>query len=97
MKSALEETKVERLVARVSRTHKELLERAAAMEGRSVASFVVTHAVDSAERVLREQETIRLNLEQSRKFADALLRSPRPATAAMKKANRAHRARVVEV
>jgi uncharacterized protein (DUF1778 family) len=97
MKSAVEETKEERLVARVSRTHKQLLEKAAAMEGRSVASFVVTHAVDSAERVLREQDTIRLNLDQSRKFAEAMLRAPRPATAAMKKANRAHRARVVEL
>jgi uncharacterized protein (DUF1778 family) len=97
MKAVIEETKAGRLVARVSRTHKELLERAAAIEGQSVASFIVTHAVDSAERVVREQETIRLNLEQSRRFADALLRSPRAATVAMKRANRAHRLRVTEL
>ena len=96
MTAVADETKDERLVARLSRTHKRLLEKAAAMEGRSVASFVVTHAIESAEKVVRQEQVIRLNLEQSRRFAEALLRPARPISPAQRRANRAYKARVIE-
>jgi uncharacterized protein (DUF1778 family) len=63
MGSLAKEVKSERLVARISKSHKRFFERAAAIEGRSVATFVVAHALAAAEELLRKQELIRLNTE----------------------------------
>src|SRR5437667_12591936 len=80
------ERKAQRLVARVSKTHKKLFEQAAAIEGRSVATFVVAHALKAAEELLRERKIIQLNAEQSRLFVRALLAPPRPPTRRLKEA-----------
>ena len=90
------ERKAQRLVARVSRTHKKLFEQAAAIEGRSVATFVVAHAVKAAEELLREQKVIQLNAEQSRRFVRALLAAPRPPTRRLKEAFALYRKTVTE-
>ena len=42
------ERRGERLVARVSGTDKQLFQRAASLEGRSVATFVIVHAREMA-------------------------------------------------
>ena len=91
-----DERKNERLVARVSRTHKKLFERAAAIEGRSVATFVVAHALKAAVDLVRQQEIIRLNTEQSRRFAEALLATPRPVPDALRRAHKDYSKRVVK-
>jgi len=90
------ERKAQRLVARVSRTHKKLFEQAAAIEGRSVATFVVAHAVKAAEELLREQKVIQLNAEQSRRFVRVLLAPPRPPTRRLKQALSFYRKTVTE-
>ena len=89
------ERKNQRLVARVSRNHKKLFERAAAIEGRSVATFVIAHALQAAEELVRQQQIIRLNAEQSRRFVEALLAPARPVPDALKRASKDHARRVV--
>src|SRR5438045_2100567 len=89
------EPKSQRLVARVSRNHKKLFERAGAIEGRSVATFVIAHALKAAEELVRQQEIIRLNAEQSRRFVEALLAPARPAPDALKRAKKDYARRVV--
>lgn len=89
------ERKSQRLVARVSETHKKLFERAAEMEGRSVATFVIAHAVEAAEQLIREHDIIRLNAEQSRRFVEALLAPPRPIPDALRRAQKEYQKRVV--
>lgn len=95
MGTAVGEKKNTRLVARVSATNKRLLEKAAALEGRTLANFVVSHAIATAESVVRRQNLIRLNEEQSERFLKALL-DPKPPTAALKKAMREHTQRVTQ-
>lgn len=89
------ERRGERLVARVSGTDKLLFQRAAELEGRSVATFVITHAREMARRIVADQETIELDAVQSRRFVKALL-NPAPATPSrLKKAVAAYRQRVI--
>jgi uncharacterized protein (DUF1778 family) len=79
-------TKEDRLVARVSRVDKELIERGAEVAGVSVANFVISHARKAAEALIREEGLIRLTADESRQLMDALLSPPSPPTAAAKKA-----------
>lgn len=79
-------TKEERLVARVSRIDKELIERGAEVAGVSVANFVISYARKAAETLIREDGVIRLTAEESRKLLDVLLAPPAPPTVAAKKA-----------
>lgn len=79
-------TKEDRLVARVSRVDKELIERGAEASGISVANFVISHARKAAEALIRDEGVIRLTAEESRHLIDALLAPPPPPTAAAKKA-----------
>ncbi|MCU0749061.1 MAG: DUF1778 domain-containing protein, partial [Akkermansiaceae bacterium] len=51
----------DRLVARITPEDKSLLNRAAALEGSSVASFVVSHLRDAAQEVIRRHDSIQLN------------------------------------
>ena len=90
------ERKSQRLVARVSRSHKKLFERAAAIEGRSVATFVIAHALKAAAELVRQQEIIRLNTDQSRRFAQALLAAPRPVPDALRRAHKDYGRRVIK-
>jgi uncharacterized protein (DUF1778 family) len=79
-------TKEDRLVARVSRVDKELIERGAEVAGISVANFVISHARKAAASLIQEQNVIRLTAEESRHLMRALLSPPAPHTAAAKKA-----------
>jgi len=90
-----EERKTKRLVARVSPRDKDLLERAAAFEGRTVAAFVVNHAVARAERLIEQREVIRLNAAESRQFVEALLAPPPKPAATARRALTEYRRRVV--
>ena len=79
-------TKDSRLVARVTRADKELIERAAEVAGLSVANFVILHARSAAETLVREEGIIRLNMIESRRLMDTLLAPPAPPTVAAKRA-----------
>lgn len=94
--TAAAQRKSGRLVARLTPQDKVLLEQAAALEGCSVGSFVVSHSRAAAEKALREQETIRLSGEESRRFVQALLAPPRAPTRRFKAALALYRQTVSE-
>ena len=75
----------ERLEARISRDQKVLFQRAAELQGRTLTDFVIDSAQEAALRTIEEMRTIRLNAEQSKVFAKALL-NPREPNAKLKTA-----------
>jgi uncharacterized protein (DUF1778 family) len=70
--------KRERLEARISPEQKELLQRAADLQGRTVSSFVIEQAQRAAEEAIRAHTVITLATQDSRAFAEALLNAPDP-------------------
>ena len=73
-------------MARVTRADKRIFQEAAALEGRSMATFVVAHARQAAEEIIARRKIIRLDAQDSRRFVEALLSPPRPPTARLKRA-----------
>jgi uncharacterized protein (DUF1778 family) len=67
-----------RLEARITAEQKDLIERAAAYQGRTVSDFVVDTLQDAAKAVIHEYEVLRLNGSQSRAFVERLLEPPEP-------------------
>lgn len=70
--------KAERLEARLTVEQKELLQRAASLQGRSLTDFVIDSAQAAALRTVREYEILRLNARDSEAFVTALLDAPEP-------------------
>jgi len=68
----------ERLEALLSPELKALFQRAADLQGRNLTDFMVTTLQEAARRTIEEMEIIRLNLEDSRAFAQALMHSREP-------------------
>lgn len=75
----------ERLEARLSADQKELFQRAARLQGRTLTDFVIASAHEAAVRAIGEMQAIRLAADESRAFADALL-NPREPSARLKAA-----------
>ncbi|CAM5554686.1 hypothetical protein ATER59S_04566 [Aquamicrobium terrae] len=67
----------ERLETRVTAEQKKLIERAAALQGRTVTDFVLTSVQDAARRAIEEHSQLALSLRDSEAFVDALL-NPKP-------------------
>ncbi len=67
----------ERLETRVTADQKNLIERAAALQGRTVTDFVLTSVQDGARRAIEEHQRIDLSLRDSHAFVEALIK-PRP-------------------
>src|ERR1700734_3353505 len=70
-------TRAERLEARVTSEQKSLIERAAALQGRTVTDFVLTSVQDAARRAIEEHNQFALSVRDSEAFVDALL-NPKP-------------------
>jgi uncharacterized protein (DUF1778 family) len=68
----------ERLEARISRNQKELFQRAAQLQGRTLTDFVVSSAQEAALRTIEDMEIIRLSSQDSRAFARAMLNPRKP-------------------
>lgn len=85
-----------RLVARITPDDKALLERAATLEGSSLASFVVSHIRTAAAEIIRQHETIQLNQAESERFLKALTAPPAKPTARMARALELYRQTVTE-
>ena len=64
--------KRERINLRLKSGAKALIERAAGFEGKTVSHFIVTSALDRAEKTVQAHEMMALNGENSRSFFDAL-------------------------
>jgi uncharacterized protein (DUF1778 family) len=72
------EARNKRLEARVTPAQKALIERAAALSGRTVTDFVVSSAQAAAEETIRTHEIIALTARESAAFVEALLNPPAP-------------------
>lgn len=68
----------ERLEARVSSDQKNLFQRAAELQGRTLTDFVIASVHEAAVRTLEDLQTVKLTAEESRAFAEALLNPREP-------------------
>ena len=68
----------ERVEARVTPEQKKLLERAAALEGRSLTDFVVSSAQTAAADTISRHELLKLTPDDQEVFVAALLNPPAP-------------------
>ncbi len=68
----------ERVEARVTPVQKKLLERAAALEGRSLTDFVVSSAQAAAAETISRHELMELTPDDQDVFVAALLKPPVP-------------------
>ena len=91
MSTIASERKNQRLVARVSKSHKNVRTRSRHRRP-PVATFVITHALEAAEQLVREQDMIRLSAEQSRRFVEARYAAPAGSRCARRAQNNTKRA-----
>lgn len=68
----------QRLEARVTPDQKELIERAACVQGRTVTDFVVSALQKAAKQAIAEHTVWKLTQEQQKVFIDALMDPPAP-------------------
>ena len=69
---ATAQNKPERINLRLKSSAKSLIERAASFEGKTVSHFILTSALEHAERTVQKHETMTLKAKYSRKFFEAL-------------------------
>ncbi len=74
-KSLRGRARAQRLEARVTAEQKTLIERAAALQGRTVTDFVLTSVQEAARRAIEEHRLLELSVRDSEAFVAALLRS----------------------
>src|SRR5712692_11619769 len=91
-KPARGRTRSQRLEARVTAEQKSLIERAAALQGRSVTDFVLTSVQDAARRAIEEHSQLALSVRDSEAFVDALL-NPQPVNGRLRDTVRRYRKR----
>jgi uncharacterized protein (DUF1778 family) len=76
-KSTHGRARARRLETRVTAEQKTLIERAAALQGRTVTDFVLTSVQDAARRAIKEHQQLELSVRDSEAFVEALL-NPEP-------------------
>lgn len=79
------ETKQERLQIRLDAQVKSILQRAAGHRRKTLSQFVLSTALEEAERVIRENEVVTLSGTDWNVFYEALTNPPAP-NAALRKA-----------
>jgi len=62
----------------VSPEIKALWQKAAELEGQTLTDFVIASVQEAACKVISQHKTLKLNLEDSEAFVDALLNPPEP-------------------
>lgn len=77
-KATRECSKDERLEARISKEQKELFQRAADIQGRSLTDFVISSVAEAAKQTVQEQEIMTLSAQDRAVFVQALLNPPEP-------------------
>src|SRR5882757_5150019 len=83
--------RAERLETRVTAEQKNLIERAAALQGRTITDFVLTSVQDAARRTIEEHQQLELSVRDSEAFVEALL-NPRPVNDRLRDSVRRYRA-----
>jgi uncharacterized protein (DUF1778 family) len=71
---------------------KNLIERAASLQGRTVTDFVLTSVQDAARRAIEEHSQLTLSMRDSEAFVHALL-NPEPVNDRLRDTVRRYRAR----
>ena len=66
------QNKNERINLRLKSSAKSLIERAASFEGKTVSHFILTSALEKAEKAVQKHEIMTLNEKHSRIFFEAL-------------------------
>ncbi len=84
------ENKTDRLQMRLDAKTKAVLQRAASYRHKTVSQFVLATALEEAEKVIRENEVVRLSAPDWKVFYDALTHPPAP-NAALRKAFASYR------
>lgn len=67
-----------RLEARISQETKALIQKAADLEGRSLTDFVVSSVQSAAYQVIERHQTLKLSLEDSEAFVEAIFNQQQP-------------------
>lgn len=80
----------ERLETRVTADQKKLIERAAALQGRTVTDFVLSSVQDAARRAIEEHQRLDLTVRDGEAFVEALL-NPRPVNDRLRETVRRYR------
>jgi uncharacterized protein (DUF1778 family) len=75
---------------RVTADQKVLIERAAALQGRTVTDFVLTSVQDAARRAITEHQQLNLSVRDSKAFVEALL-NPKPVNDRLRETVRRYR------
>jgi uncharacterized protein (DUF1778 family) len=81
------QNKNERINLRLKSSAKSLIERAASFEGKTVSHFILSSALEQAEKTVQKHETMILKAKNSMTFFEALaapIRFNRKLTAALK-------------
>ena len=68
--------KSERINLRLNPAIKRQIERAASFEGKTVSGFIVSSAIENAERAIQEHETLTPSRRDAERFFDALANPP---------------------
>ncbi len=84
--------KTDRLEMRLTPQQRQLLERAAALSGQVLASFIRSELVERAQAIIDQHAQTELSARDFRRFLDILDRDDEPAPA-LKAAFRRHKAR----
>ena len=71
-------TKSERVNLRLNETTKRRIERAASFEGKTVSGFIVSSALENAEKAIQKHETMALNQRDAKRFFDVIINPPAP-------------------
>ncbi|MBD2580632.1 DUF1778 domain-containing protein [Oscillatoria sp. FACHB-1406] len=70
-----------RLEVRINREAKALVQKAADLEGRTLTDFVIAAVLAEARRAIEQHQTLKLSLEDSNAFVEAILNPPKPKVA----------------
>ena len=76
--AATDTVRSERINLRLCETAKRRIQQAASVEGKTVSAFIVSSALENAEKTVRRHETIALAREDATRFFDALSNPPPP-------------------
>ena len=71
-------TSTARLEARITQETKALVQKAADLEGRTLTDFVVSSVQAAAYKVIEHHQTLKLSIEDSEAFVDAILNPSKP-------------------
>lgn len=79
-----ERVRNQRLEARVTKEQKDFIERAAAIQGRSVTDFLLSSVQEAAQKAIEDHQRIKLTIKDAEAFVEALL-NPKPVNDRLRK------------